>query len=206
MATHSLQYSCLENPMERGAWQATVHGVIKSQTRLKWLSMHACTYCWILKSTESWVRHPRYWDSTEWGHRILGWLPKLLLLKSNVQLWISQSEKSGISEWKKRHLFRVLSYSEHSVGDIILQLTLLWQGFGKITSCPPLLFTVRDLVFFSRRQQTQLKTNIQTKQNTHKNSSSDTFFFFAARSDHMTQVCPLKFQGKDFFANKKIKT
>ena len=28
------QYSCLENPMDRGAWQATVHGVAKSQTRL----------------------------------------------------------------------------------------------------------------------------------------------------------------------------
>ena len=26
------QYSCLENPMDRGAWQATVHGVAKSQT------------------------------------------------------------------------------------------------------------------------------------------------------------------------------
>ena len=36
-----LQYSCLENPMDRGAWWATVHGVTKSQTWLKWLSMHA---------------------------------------------------------------------------------------------------------------------------------------------------------------------
>ena len=27
-----LQYSCLENPMDRGAWQAIVHGVAKSQT------------------------------------------------------------------------------------------------------------------------------------------------------------------------------
>ena len=27
-----LQYSCLENPMARGAWWATVHGVSKSQT------------------------------------------------------------------------------------------------------------------------------------------------------------------------------
>ena len=27
-----LQYSCQENPMDRGAWQATVHGVSKSQT------------------------------------------------------------------------------------------------------------------------------------------------------------------------------
>ena len=30
-----LQYSCLENPMDRGAWWATIHGVAKSQT---WLS------------------------------------------------------------------------------------------------------------------------------------------------------------------------
>ena len=29
-----LQYSCLENPMDRGAWEATVHGVAKSRTRL----------------------------------------------------------------------------------------------------------------------------------------------------------------------------
>ena len=34
----SLQYCCLENPMDRGAWQATVHGVTQSQTQLKWLS------------------------------------------------------------------------------------------------------------------------------------------------------------------------
>ena len=29
-----LQYSCLENPMDRGAWWATVHGVMKSRTQL----------------------------------------------------------------------------------------------------------------------------------------------------------------------------
>ena len=29
-----LQYSCLENPLDGGAWRATVHGVAKSQTRL----------------------------------------------------------------------------------------------------------------------------------------------------------------------------
>ena len=33
-----LQYAHLEKPRERGAWQATVHGVTKSQTRLKQLS------------------------------------------------------------------------------------------------------------------------------------------------------------------------
>ena len=35
-----LQYSCLENPMDRGAWGAPVHRVRKSQTRLKGLSTH----------------------------------------------------------------------------------------------------------------------------------------------------------------------
>ena len=30
----SLQYSCLENPMDGGAWWAAVHGVVKSQTQL----------------------------------------------------------------------------------------------------------------------------------------------------------------------------
>ena len=34
-----LQYSCLENPMDRGAWRATVHGVTKSWTQLS-TSMH----------------------------------------------------------------------------------------------------------------------------------------------------------------------
>ena len=44
-AWQPLQYSCLENPMDRGVWQATVHGVAKSLTQLKQLSMHAC---WII--------------------------------------------------------------------------------------------------------------------------------------------------------------
>ena len=33
-----LQYSCLENPMDGGAWWAAVYGVAQSQTRLKRLS------------------------------------------------------------------------------------------------------------------------------------------------------------------------
>ena len=37
---NSLQYSYLKNPMDRGAWRATVHGVTKSRTRLS-VRMHA---------------------------------------------------------------------------------------------------------------------------------------------------------------------
>ena len=36
--SNPLQYSCLENPMDRGAWGTVVHGVAKSWTRLKQLS------------------------------------------------------------------------------------------------------------------------------------------------------------------------
>ena len=38
---NTLQYSCLENPKDRGAWQVTVHRVSKSGTRLKQLFLHA---------------------------------------------------------------------------------------------------------------------------------------------------------------------
>ena len=39
---NQLQYSCLENPVDEGAWWAAVHRVTQSQTQLKQLSMHAC--------------------------------------------------------------------------------------------------------------------------------------------------------------------
>ena len=35
-----LQYSCLENPMDRGAWWATVHGVAKNRTQMRQLGTH----------------------------------------------------------------------------------------------------------------------------------------------------------------------
>ena len=49
--SNPLQYSCLQNSMDRGAWQATVHSVTKSQTQLKWLSTAHVGYsmgpmCW----------------------------------------------------------------------------------------------------------------------------------------------------------------
>ena len=40
-----LQCSCLENSMDRGAWQAIVHRAAKSQTRLKLFSMHTYNSC-----------------------------------------------------------------------------------------------------------------------------------------------------------------
>ena len=42
-----LQYSCLENPVDRGAWWATVHGVAKSRTRLKQLILYFFTFAFV---------------------------------------------------------------------------------------------------------------------------------------------------------------
>ena len=39
---NTLQYSCLENSIDRGAWRSTVHRVTKSWTLLKHLSTHSC--------------------------------------------------------------------------------------------------------------------------------------------------------------------
>ena len=47
-----LQYSCLENSMDRGAWRATVHGVAKSQTRLSdWTELCTISVTWAKKKT-----------------------------------------------------------------------------------------------------------------------------------------------------------
>ena len=47
-----LQYSCLENSMDREAWRATLHGVIKSQTRLS-ARAHTHTHTLIIKKGQA---------------------------------------------------------------------------------------------------------------------------------------------------------
>ena len=52
---NTLQCSCLENPMDRGAWQATVYRVAQSQTWLKWHStlVHTHSMLYYAKSLQS---------------------------------------------------------------------------------------------------------------------------------------------------------
>ena len=38
---YPLQYSCLENPMDRGAWKATVHGITKSWDTMELFTVHS---------------------------------------------------------------------------------------------------------------------------------------------------------------------
>ena len=48
-----LQYSCLENPMDRGDW----HRVIKSRTQLKQLSIHSCIHLYVCKLLELYTKN-----------------------------------------------------------------------------------------------------------------------------------------------------
>ena len=65
-----LQYSCLEHPMDRGAWWSIVHGVAKSWTWLKWLNTHTHTHTHTQgdkRSTFDWCGI-RYDGDEERGH------------------------------------------------------------------------------------------------------------------------------------------
>ena len=65
-----LQCSCLENPMYRGAWQATVHRVTKSWMWLKWLSMHTCTHVHTIPAL---VHIKRNYLSSFWWTQLRCW-------------------------------------------------------------------------------------------------------------------------------------
>ena len=76
-----LQYSCLENPMDGGAWQAIVHGVTNSQTRLSDFTFRASLVAQRLKRLpamrETWVR------SLGWGAP----LEKEMATHSSILAW-----------------------------------------------------------------------------------------------------------------------
>ena len=58
-----LQYSCLENSMDRGAWQATVHRVTKSRTQLKQLI--ACAHTIIGQRKQAGQAGRQLWSKSE---------------------------------------------------------------------------------------------------------------------------------------------
>ena len=70
---NSLQYSCLENPMDGGVWEATVHGVTKSRTRLS-----DFTWC---------GQEQAFWPGLD--HKMSR--PVMVLLCQRSSIWFSSS-------------------------------------------------------------------------------------------------------------------
>ena len=92
---YPLQYSCLENSMDIGAWQATVHGITKSQTRLS--DFHVYKYkTWkktvcILKNIKSYnVKSAHIFHYLLYILRWFGNLPRPPKKKSNYFAHLNQ--------------------------------------------------------------------------------------------------------------------
>ena len=137
-----LQYSCLENPMNRGAWWATVHGVSNSQTQL---SMHARQASrqpdmWVLTSTEGntqTVRQPLL--------NFLTWMSQIecQLLSNSVKyyvlswcLWFQQSNSPVIC--KLSDIFPNNSIS--SIIDLLEKFCLIYPTFQAWMYPPVVVF------------------------------------------------------------------
>ena len=74
-----LQYSCLENPMDLGAWWATVHGVAKSQTRLSNFTFTGSSAgCSVMSSRGG-------WEAQEGGDMCILWLTHVVVWQKSTQ-------------------------------------------------------------------------------------------------------------------------
>ena len=103
-----LQYSCLENPMDGGAWRATVHGVAKSRTQL---SDFTFTFTWLpTASFESWD--------------ILTFHKYLLWSLVDLQCWISFK---FIAKWFSCMCEYINSFSDSFPMRVIMQC---WAEFS----------------------------------------------------------------------------
>ena len=85
-----LQYSCLENPRDGGAWWAAVYGVPQSRTRLKWLSSSSISVAAL--QAEWWKVFRLLW---EWGW--IRW--KLLILIPSFYTWILKLRSLCSRKW-----------------------------------------------------------------------------------------------------------
>ena len=138
-----LQYSCLENPMDGGAWSATVHGVAKSQTRLSDFTFyfHALENAWNGNPLQcSCLGNPR--DGGAWWAAVYG------AQSWTRRKWLSSSSSTPVFLPGEFHGQKSLaSYSPwgHREPDITewLTLSLLKTSHSPVIVCshPPLPWT-----------------------------------------------------------------
>ena len=125
-----LQYSCLENSVDRGAWWAAIHGVAQSRTRLARLSMNACTgegngnplqYSCLENSVDRGTWWAAIHEVAQSQTR-LKWLSSSSIPSRSSRTWLSQVHLSNslINQDKSVHPF-----GHHSGG----RFALSWEIF-----------------------------------------------------------------------------
>ena len=125
-----LRYSCLENPMDRGAWWAAVHGVAKSQTRLsnftftfhfhaleKEMATHSSVLAWripgtgepggaaIYVVTQSWTRLKRLSNSSSRIIVRIKWINVSRIQLLTISITVYQHCLSSPSPYQERKNF-----------------------------------------------------------------------------------------------------
>ena len=112
-----LQYSCLENPMDRGAWWAAVHGVAKSQTRLsdfpftfhfhaleKEMATHSSVLAWRIKTRRE--RSPMFpWTGM---HCFLLFLISVYVHSYNSYLLCTSPHPTTKTPWSKKQTWKMM--------------------------------------------------------------------------------------------------
>ena len=123
--SNQLHCSCLENPMDRRAWQATVHRVTKTQTWLKWLSTH-------IQSTGIWQRREMF--------KLFGYVTTSTLNFSNCIPFIYPDSQT--EEFNYTHI-TVDAYINATV------FTYIWDGFYCMEESPPNIPNLKRLKYIS---------------------------------------------------------
>ena len=139
MAPHSSTYSCLGNPMDGGAWSATVHGVAKSWTRLsnftftlhfhaleKELATHSSILAWRIPGMGAW------WAAIYGVAQSRTWL-----------MWLSSSSMSYVTRIRECRREGSLSvYKKVAWGILVMELLGVLTGGGHTNFLSHLFYDV----------------------------------------------------------------
>ena len=135
--SNPLQYSCLENPMDRGAWWATVHGVAKSRTRLRRRGRQRVRWLDGISDLTD-MSLSRLWESVmdreAWRAAVHGVAESWTQLSDWTEL--NWTEWRALSQW----IYAVVSASGvQKTHSVMLLSHFEGEGEGEITqSCPTL--------------------------------------------------------------------
>ena len=162
-----LQYSCLENPMDRGAWWATVHGVAKSRTRLSDFSssllvetdntLCVCVCVCVCVCGQWWVLQRKLRCSevrSSWGREVLVSLGKVRECfstagsESEARGYLRESQHREHQGWGGRELS--VSAEEENKGGRWEQRGMgdrEWSQRVSLATVVTLAFTRREIVF-----------------------------------------------------------
>ena len=145
--SHPLQYSCLENRMDRGTWWTIVHRVAQSQTWRKWLSTHACkvtgncgcilTSCIITFLSCRFSFHPVYF-------LLLNWLT-VGIAAFDFGKCIKRDNRNFLERRKQDSYWDHSSHKYTLPGTILFSLrSQLWWYFpwAILSKCPVMCFYV----------------------------------------------------------------